>query len=68
MGAQACNAAIIGWVLTFGNLKGSACTSFLPTLQYTLRYSGGLVPDLHHIVAKVKWAALPCGQACSRGR
>jgi hypothetical protein len=54
-------------------LSAPACPSCLPALtcaaayrelvlhwleeRYTLRYSGGLVPDLHHILSKVRYSA-----------
>ena len=36
--------------------------------RYTLRYSGGLVPDIHHILAKARRAPCPPPlQSCMRG-
>lgn len=34
--------------------------------KYTLRYSGGMVPDVHHILTKVRSDALQ--QGCASGR
>ena len=45
--------------------------SELIALKYTLRYSGGFVPDVHHILSKVRIAMMPtcsliaaCMRAC----
>lgn len=44
------------------NLRAAADNSAYRSLvdgwlreRYTLRYSGGLCPDVHHMLAKVRW-------------
>lgn len=50
---------------TFENLAYSQLVSQWMTQRYTLRYSGGMASDVHHILAKVRsWAQMQIRSCC----